>query len=157
MAEEFEQRKVNKTVPASVRVGDLVSITHFARVKVVADGGQSLVLENVDDKSQFGVQGHSLVEASGNADRYTETKKLSQTDLIDVLMSSHNRPFTAVFDKKDGTERALRGRLVSPDGRRGRSHVEDLDLDGPFEKRLRQVDHRTLKSLTVDGIHYVTK
>jgi hypothetical protein len=70
-------------------------------------------------------------------------------------MTAHNRPFTVCFDKDNGEERVLRGRLLEPDGRRGRSKV--LDLDQPIGRQMRLVDHRTLKWLTINGIKFTAK
>ena len=58
--------------------------------------------------------------------------------------------------KQDGTERTLRGKLVKPEPLLGRSMVEDLDSDDK-KNRLRQVDHRTINWLVVDGVKYTVK
>jgi hypothetical protein len=47
----------------------------------------------------------------------------------------------------------LRGRLVEPNGLLGRSLCEDLELP-EGQNRLREVDHRTIKYLVVDGVRY---
>jgi hypothetical protein len=105
--------------------------------------------------SVFHVQGYDLIEAGFSADQYSKTEVLSRTKVAEILTTSYNRPFTVCFDKADGRERILRGRLVQPEPLLGRSHVEDLDImEG---SRLRLVDHRTLKWLIVNGVRYNVK
>lgn len=131
---------------------------YYAKVAAVSGDGAHLKVTDVDRGKSFNVDGTDLIQAAYSADQYETEVKVSQTEVIDVLMRSYNLPFTACFEKACGEERVLRGRLIEPDGRRGRSHVEDLDLPADTKGgRQRQIDHRTLKWLIVAGVKYVAK
>lgn len=150
-------KKVVPLDPSKVQKGDLMTFVYFAKVERVDDKGAELALTNLDTNDTFRVLGNDLVKLAFSADRYDHVEKVTPTELIDILMRSYNRPFTVSFDKEDGKTRILRGRLIEPDSRRGRSHVEDLDLPGPTEKRMRQVNHRALHYIIVDGVKYEAK
>ena len=75
--------------------------------------------------------------------------------MAELLINARNIPFTVCFEKQNGEERVLRGRLISHEALLGRSSVEDLDL--PAGDRTRLVDHRTLKFLILNGVKYVLK
>lgn len=153
---KMSERIIHKTKPSSVKKGDMMTLLYFVKVENVQDNGEHLVVKDVDqDQGSVHVNGRTLVENSFSADRYDEVKELNQTEVLKILIISYNRPFTVVFDKDNGEERTLRGRLISHDDLRGRSTVEDLDK--PAGKRIRQVDHRTVKSLIVDGVKYEVK
>lgn len=141
--------------PFKVKKGDLMAFVYYGKVESVTNGGNFLSIKWLDKIGGFNVDGTELVKDSFSADQFEEEKKVNQTDCIDILMKSYNKPFTVCFVKQDEEERVLRGRLVTTDGKRGRSMCEDLDLPGPEVKRLRQVDHRTLKWFIVDGIKFV--
>lgn len=140
----------------SVEQGDLMAVVMYATVKNRRRmGGSAIDCTNVDTKEEFSVQGASLVEKMFSADRYSEEKKVSKTEMAEVLSNSYNVPFTVTFEKLDGTQRKLRGRLLKPERLMGRCQVEDLDE--PVGKRMRLVDNRTLLELIVDGIKYTLK
>ena len=149
--------------PAQVKKGHLMAFVYYAHVADVnalgyhVSNGVNLKVKGLDNnQGEFGVHGKELVQNAFSADVWAEEKSVNQTEMIEVLMRSYNRPFTVVFTKDDGvSERTLRGRLIEPDGLRGRSKVEDMDE--PEGKRFRLVDHRTLKSLVVDGVKYSIK
>jgi len=152
-------RKSHKTEPSKVKKGDLLAITYYTNVENVMMNGERLsVRDVVGDTGGIDVNGKSLIINALSADQYQETVKVTKTQAAQLLIESTNRPFTVVFEKQDGTERTLRGRLISHEALLGRSMVEDLDL--PVDQkggRTRLVDHRTLKSLTVDGAKYEVK
>lgn len=136
------------------QTNDLISITHFARVK--GQSGEKLVVNDVNSDLEFSIIGNALIKDCANADQFLEEQKITRTEMAKILTESFNRPLTVEFIKADGSKRKLRGIMVMPEPLLGRSHCEDLDL--PKEKhRLRLVDHRTLQSLTVNGIKYVLK
>lgn len=135
---------------AQVKSGDLMAFVYFAKVKTAEPN--KLSVRNVDDQLDFAVNGSDLIERGFSADQYQEEVKTSKTHAAEILVSAFNRPFTVCFEKQDGEERVLRGRLVRPEPLLGRSMVEDLDMaDG---HRLRQVDHRTIKYLILEGVRY---
>ena len=141
--------------PSKVKEGDLMFFIYPGKVKSKKNNGNDLEISWLDKPSGFEVHGAELVANAYSADQFSEEKKVNQTECIDRLMVSFNKPFKVCFDKQNEEERVLRGRLVNTDPKRGYSLVEDLDLEGPSYKRFRQVDHRSLKWLIVDGIKFV--
>ncbi len=135
---------------SKVKSGDLMAFVYYAKVK--NSSSSVLNVQNLDDKMDFSVQGKELIERSFSADQFEKTIKVNKTRAAEILVSSYNRPFTVCFDKQGGGERVLRGRLVHPEPLLGRSMVEDLDITS--KNRLRQVDHRTIKYIIVEGAKY---
>ncbi len=156
---DADARKSNPVMPTEVKKDHLMAFIYWVKVESVACNGEDLsILDVVGSAGKIRVQGQSLVAGSLSADQYKETVKVSKTQLAQLLVDSSNRPFTIVFEKQDKTNRTLRGRLISHEALLGRSMVEDLDL--PLNEkggRVRLVDHRTLKSLVVDGVKYELK
>ena len=152
-------RKTNKTEPNKVKKNDLLAITYYVKVENCMMQGERLsVRDVVGDTGGIEVNGKSLIVNALSADQFQETVKITKTQAAQLLIESTNRPFTVVFEKQDGQERTLRGRLISHEALLGRSMCEDLDL--PLNEkggRVRLVDHRTLKSLIVDGVRYEVK
>jgi len=148
-------RVTHKTVPSQVQTDELMAFVHYVKVKT-NDNGKQLTVSDVDHGfREITINGKELIEGAYSADQVHETIKVTKTQAAEILISSINRPLTVCFIKADGTERKLRGRLVKPEPLLGRSMVEDLDTSDP--NRLRQVDHRTLQFLIVDGTKYVVK
>jgi len=143
-----------KTRALDLNDNDLVAFTFYGKIKNNKNG-TNLCMHDVDHDREFFVNGIDLIESSTSADQYDKEEKTTKTKLADILIHATNRPFTVSFEKADGTERILRGRLVAPEPLLGRSKVEDLDLTGVH--RLRLVDHRTLKWMIVDGVKFVVK
>lgn len=150
-----EQYKVKAE---KIETGDLMAFIYWTRVRKITGNGSSQVLEVEDlDNGNDPIRIHSkeLIEKSFSADQFYKEEKVNKTRAAEVLVHSVNRPFTVSFQKTDGEERVLRGRLVKPEPLLGRSMVEDLDVKGV--NRLRQVDHRTINYLIVDGVKYTVK
>ncbi len=148
--------KTNPTVPADLYAGDIVAVTHYA--KVTANDRRphdpTLRVENLDHEMPFEVHGDPLIAACYTADRFTEEVKVPRTRICEILTQSYGVPFTVCFVKKEGEERTLRGRLVGWEEMYGRSKVEDLDK--PKGDRFALVDHRTVKWLIVRGVKYIS-
>lgn len=153
----MEDRKINKVQPSKVAVNDLMAFVNYVKVKQVLNGGEELIVTDLDHNNRnIKIAGKDLVENSLSADQSEETVKVSKTEAAEILISLHNRPFTVSFEKADGKERVLRGRLIKHEALLGRSMVEDLDE--PADKnRVRQVDHRTINWITVEGVRYQVK
>ena len=150
-----EERKKNKLDPAKVLAGELMAFTYYGKVNEVKNGGSGVVVFDVDNQREMLITGTDLIAGAASADQYAEEVKVTKTEAAQLLVDSANRPFTVVFEKQDSTDRTLRGRLVHPEPLLGRSKVEDLDVTGV--NRMRLVDHRTIKSLVVDGVKYIVK
>jgi len=146
--------KTSKTI----KQGHIVSTTRFLQVDSVESlpkGQQKVSVTDLVDGMQFEIHGVDLVDDLDSANEFEKTKKLSRTDLAKKLTESYNIVFSVCFDKADGTERVLRGRLMKPEPLLGRSHCEDLEVTKGCKLRL--VDHRTLKWMIVEGVKYTVK
>jgi hypothetical protein len=153
----MKDNKVNNLVPSKVKVNDLMAFVNYVKVKQVNLGGEELIVSPLDSSGKdIRISGRELVVNALSADQYEETEKVSKTEAAEILISSHNRPFTVSFEKADHTERIMRGRLIKPEPLLGRSMVEDLD-ESDKKNRVRQVDHRTINYLVVGGVKYQVK
>lgn len=149
-------RKKNKIQCDTIKTGDLMAITYYVRVQAATNHGEHLQVVDLDhSKCGIEVRGAQIIENALSADQFYDTEKVNKTTAAELLLGSVNRPFTVCFEKSDGTDRTLRGRLIKPEPLLGRSMVEDLDSKD--DNRLRQVDHRTIKFLIVDGVKYIVK
>jgi hypothetical protein len=152
-----EEREVIKVDPAKVKKDDLMAIIYYVKVKE-AKKGELLVTDLQSNMGDIKVNGTDLIQNCMSADFYGKEEKVTMTRLADILTESPNRPLSVCFIKKDGTERILRGKWLSEDRKMGRSNCEDLDVvKTDKEDGLRQVDHRTIQWLVVDGVRYVLK
>ena len=144
----------NKLDTSKIEKNDLMAFVYWTKVK--EPGSKQLLVNDIDNGGDIEIRGKELIENSYSADRYTQEVKVTRTNCAEILINAVNRPFTVCFDKQDGTERILRGRLVRHESLLGRSMVEDLDV-ADAKDRIRQVDHRTLHWLIVDGTRYEVK
>jgi hypothetical protein len=142
-------RKKHPPTPQTIKSDDLIAIIHYAKVKNAKPDTEEWFVEDVDSP------GKELVARALSADQVVEEVKVTKMQAAEVLIESHNKPFTVNFVKADGNERTLRGRLIRPEPLLGRSMVEDLDE--ATSNKLRQVDHRTINWLIVEGVKYVVK
>jgi hypothetical protein len=133
---------------------ELIAFTYYGKIKSNSNGSNICVYD-VDHKREFFVNGKDLIESAMSADQHDEEEKIAKTKVAEILINAHNRPLSVCFEKADGTERILRGRLVASEPLLGRSKVEDLDIKD--KNRIRLVDHRTLRWLILDGKKYVVK
>lgn len=149
--------KMKKLEPKKIEVNHLMAFVNYVKVKRKSGDSLELIVQDLDHvNKEIRVTGKDLIENSYSADQFDEEKKVSKTEAAEILISSHNRPLSVCFTKStDETERVLRGRLIKHEALLGRSMVEDLDTDD--KNRVRQVDHRTIKWLVVDGTKYVVK
>ena len=144
-----------KLAPEKVKRGDLMAFTYFGFIQDTSNLGQTeLIVEGLNGDT-FRVSGDSLIENAASADQYVKSKKVNKTEAAEILVASHNRPFTVCFTKADGTKRVLKGRLLRHEPLMGRSYVEDLEIKSGHP--LRQVDHRNIVYLIVNGIKYTVK
>lgn len=139
-----------------VKVGDLMAIVHYVKVK--QKSYDRIIVDNVDDGVEYQVIGHQLIDNLLSADQFEQEERVTKTRAAEILVGLVNQPFTAAFEKMDGSERVLRGRLVAPEPLLGRSMVEDLDEPRDSKRgRMRQVDHRTLRFIICNNVKYVVK
>jgi len=149
-------KKINKITANKIETNDIMAIVHYVKVTGVKPDNFTVFATDIDNSANtMKVQGKDIIEAALSADRFMEEQKVSKTAAAEFLVNSPNRPFTVNFTKTDGSERTLRGRLICPEPLLGRSMVEDLDEAA--EHNLRQVDHRTINWLIVEGTKYIVK
>lgn len=144
---------------------DIVKVTSYAKVvdrKVHPRFGEYAECMDLDSGNTFNLIGNDVIKSVDSADEHKTTLLMSRTEVFEQLTKVGDKVFTVCFDKKDGSERVLRGRMVKEETGMGRSEVIDFDLPkgvdrGGRDNRTRQVDHRTLKWLRVGGITYKVK
>jgi hypothetical protein len=142
--------KFNKIQPGK---GEILSTTMYMEVL-------SKDKDGIQVKDSFGnsfvVKGPQLIENTMNSSaQYDKEEKVSRTAAVEALLNAGDTVFQVEFVKQDGTDRNLVGRLVNTENHMGRSNVEDLLTTDAH--KLRQVDHRTVKSVIVKGTKYVVK
>lgn len=136
-----------------VKVGEVLSSTMYLTV-VAVDKDSIKVKDSIGQT--FTIKGPKLIEESmSSADQFSKEEKVSMTRMAEVLTQAGDTAFTVVFVKQDGTERVLVGKLVDTENLLGRSNV--IDLQVKQGTNLRQVDHRTIKSLIIKGVKYTIK
>lgn len=137
----------------------IIAFTTYAKVN--DHFRNTLMVRDLHRETDFSITGMKLIKECLSADEYETTEKVTLTTLAQKLSEVGHRPFTVVFTKANGEERTLRGQMVKVETGLGRSEVIDFDLDNnpkkDFDTRVRQVDHRTLKSLIVDNVKYIIK
>lgn len=152
----MSDRKSHEIIPADVAAGDIMAFTYFVKVVSNYNSGESLVVEDVDRPGKrMRIDGTDLIAVSKSADQSHETISVSKTAAAEILVQSYGRPIAVAFIKADGSQRVMRCRLIRPEPLLGRSMVEDLEAD--VKNRVRQVDHRTIEWLVVDGTRYEVK
>ncbi len=157
-------RKTFPTDPSKVKTGDLMAIITYVKVKDAQNAGNNVRCVDLNLGTEFAIQGKELVAAAFSADYYAEEVELSRTEVCRILVNSPNRPLSLEFVKKPekgklvGDDRVLKGRFIAEVPFDGRSFCEDLEIakDDP-RGRMREVDHRTIKWLIVDGVKYTVK
>jgi len=146
-----------------VQAGGIISKIIYARVeasdkKFTGSHPFSILsvrCTDLEDGTTFWLEGEELIGTCMSADTYLNEVNASLTEVVEKLMKAETKPFSVGFVKKNGVERVLRGRMITPDGALGRSTVIDFDVVGGSP--LRQVDHRTIKWLVMGNTKYIVK
>ena len=139
----------------TLKKDDLVAVVRFAKVTAVNNSKQFVTVVDVDDKTEFDINGKTMIDTLKTGSIHGKPQKVTMTRAAENLSTSFNTPFTVCFQKQNGDERILRGRLLSTESLLGRSNVEDLDIADAH--RMRQVDHRTIRWIIVGGEKYEVK
>jgi hypothetical protein len=94
--------KTLKSKLADIKTGDKLSVTYY--LTVLNKNSDSLDVED-QTGSKFAIRGKDLIEETINtAEQYTETRKISRTELIEVLENAGDTVFTANFNKLPNAE-----------------------------------------------------
>lgn len=138
-----------------IKKGDLMAVVYWVKVDTIDKRNEEMQVKELDGKSSgFRIHGKDLIETCFSADHFTKEEKITATKADEMLPTLRNLPITVVFNKDDGTERTLRGRVLKP-GAMGHTYMEDLDKS--INDRLRLVNNRGIKSITVLGTKYTVK
>ena len=141
------------------KVGEIVARVIYAHVTARQPGSFvdcfDMFCKDALDGKEFAVRGPDLITTFVSADAYEKEKVVSKTELAQKLVEAGHLPFTVCFIKSRGAERVLRGRLLEHENLLGRSMVHDFDVKEGHP--LREVDHRTIKWLIVNGTKYTLK
>lgn len=141
---------------SEIKPGDIIQLTHNCEVASVQPG-----VLHVKDKERginginFKIVGAPLISSTKSGSFFNVTKKVTKTELAELLTKSHGAPLTVEYTKQDGEARVLRGYWVGIDDQMGRSYCVDLDV--VEEHKVRLVDHRTIQSLILNGTQYLLK
>lgn len=137
-----------------IKDNDIIAVIDYVKVQSIDLQHFEIITANLDiDNHSTKIQGKEVLENAFSADQYSEEHKVNKTAAATLLVNAGCRPFTVNFNKQEGKERTIRGRLLSSESLLGRSTVEDLDISLK-ENRIRQVDHRTINWLILDFIKY---
>ena len=138
--------------------GDIVSFTSYCKVQNLHSSNEIVDLKDLNKENTYEMRGDSLINELVSADDFDKVEKCTKTQLAAKLAEVGSLPFTVVFEKQNGELRTLRGIMLKVENGLGRSNVIDLDLPlNDKAKRMRQVDHRTLKSLIVNNKKFILK
>lgn len=141
------------------KAGEIVARVIYAHVHTRMPGRDvgafDMVCRDALNAQEFTVRGKDLIATFVSADTYGEEQVVSKTQLAEKLVSAGHLPFTVCFVKARGGDRILRGRLLEHENLLGRSMVHDFDVTSGSP--LREVDHRTIKWLVVNGVKYKLK
>lgn len=135
-----------------IKKGTVLSSTLY--MEVLSKGTDSIRVKDSFGK-EFEVRGKELIEQLNANDQYDKEETVSKTKAAEILVGAGDTVFTVDYVKADGKDRTLVGHLLQTENLLGRSDVRDLLItkDNP----LRQVDHRTIKSIVLKGVKYNVK
>lgn len=141
---------------SKVKVGERLSFTYYT--EVLEKNGDSLKVKDSNGQT-FTIKDPkgTLFNSIDSAAQFSTEKKVSRTDAVNALLSARDSVFTVNYDKADGTNRTLVGRLLDNENLLGRSNVIDLELPSSEKNKMRQVDHRTIHWLILRGVKYTVK
>lgn len=137
----------------NITVGERLSSTMY--LEVLQKGTEEIKVKDNFGR-EFIVRGTKLIEATMNSSRqFDSTESVSKTKAAEILLESNATVFEVIFDKANGEERTLVGYLLNTENLMGRSNVIDLAITSG--NPLRQIDHRTIKSIISKDTRNVVK
>lgn len=133
---------------------EIVSFTVYATIDEKYDDG--LVCYDIYNDTRYVIHGPAYATVA-SADTFSRIENINKTEAARKLLYAGTDVFTVEFTKQGGENRTLRGRLVKEEPLMGRALVEDLDIPQGILSNIRQVDLRTVKSLTIRNVKYVVR
>ena len=107
------------------------------------------------DNKPINIHGEELIKKFISASQWETEIELTRTEICRKLIDAGDKPFTVGFLKDDGSFRHLTGHLIQHEDLMGRTMV--FDFDSPSGDPIRQVNHRTISYLILDGVLYRVK
>ena len=146
--------------PAEVNVGDLMSFPCYGKVLSNSLDGSVLSLENVDTGLTFEARG-ALVRAGFSANQVFEEVELGKVKGALLLSTCFGAPVAALYLKKDGSERLVRGYQLPPSEPAtilGYTLCVDCMLPHDHKgSRVRSINHNTHRWFIWRGVKYTIK
>ena len=90
---------MSTTVVNKIKVGEILSETQFYTVKSVNPKHNSITVQN-DSGLEFQIQGESLIGALSSASQFTETIKVSRTELAEIFKAHPRTALTVNYNTK---------------------------------------------------------
>lgn len=136
-----------------IKTGEVLSSTMY--LTVLSKDKDSIKVKDSFGR-EFVVKGVDLIEQTMNsASQYSKESTVTRTELANVLIAAGDTVFETKFEKQDGTDRILVGRLVDTENTMGRSNAVDLKIATGHNQR--QIDHRTLEYVILKNTKYTVK
>lgn len=147
-----DQRRAHLDV-SKLRKGMIVSRAAYYRVRGIPGDG-FVNLGNLAGK-EWPIAKPLLKEECFGVQALHE-KAVNATDAALLLMAAGDKVFRVVFEKANGEERTMDAFNTGRASALGRSFVNELYVTdaGSLAVRERQVDHRTIRSLTLGGTRF---
>lgn len=134
-----------------LKKGEMLSFTTYVKVDSINKSANAINV-TASNGAKLTVAGRDLIESFNSNSQFEEVQKLGKNALAEKLQNAGDKIFTVEFTKATGEDRVLTGHFVSGEPLLGRSTVRDLAITSG--NNLRQVDHRTIKSIIVGGVKY---
>ena len=171
-------KNAKRTSFSKTTKGEYLSTTMY--VRILGKTANGLEVED-SNGAKFEIRGKDLIENTfASAKQYGSTKKVSMTELAEIIENVGDTVFTVNFNKKTkpadvakalkgktlttknvetamvGEERTLVGYRLGTEPKLGRTSVYDLEAANQgFAAR--QVDHRTINWIVWNGTKYQLK
>jgi hypothetical protein len=140
---------------SKLKPGERLSNVSYFEVVSVSPKTETVTVRDANG-TELDIVGKDFIEKSlKSSSQFEKTEKLGKNDLAEKLFTSGDTVMTVEFVKQDNTPRTLVGYFVSQDTNLGRSNFIDLNVTSGHA--VRQVDHRTIKSVIVNNVKYVAR
>jgi len=133
-----------------MKKGDAVQLIYNCVITDITPG--SIKVHDNEKDMDFFITGDKLISTLGKANEFSTTQRVSKTEIVEKLLTSHGKILSVEFEKQNGANRILRGYLAKAEPLLGRSYCVDIDVTD--SNKLRLVDHRTIVWLICDGVKY---
>lgn len=143
---------------ADLKEGEQISFTQYLTVKSINKSNGSIA--TVDPSGNpIAITGSKLIEENFySSAQFAKTIKAGKNKLAEVLQGAGDTIFTVSFNKKNGDERILVGKLIGAEPNLGRTKVVDLKISPDDRtKGIRMVDNRELNWIVLGQEKYIAQ